>query len=75
PDMKILIEGFTSGEEDAHIGLERATVVKTYLVNRGITPNNIQIENRGKSMQLIEEINEECRLKNRRIVITNTHRN
>jgi outer membrane protein OmpA-like peptidoglycan-associated protein len=71
--LEIMIEGHTDnvGDELALIdlSLQRATVVRDYLVSRGIDKNRIQIAGLGATHPITDNATEGDREKNRRVEI------
>ena len=69
---RMLITGYASelGSEDYNMDLSerRAKAVKEYLVGRGIDPNRIDIDFKGKT-ELICEGNVECESVDRRVIV------
>lgn len=70
PSTKVLIEGHAdergSAEYNLALGERRASAVRDYLVNLGITNDRIQVVSKGKEAPVCTESNEGCWQQNRR---------
>jgi peptidoglycan-associated lipoprotein len=70
PEIKFTIEGHCDerGSEEYNLGLgdRRATAAKNFLVNLGISADDINTISYGKDRQVCTESNEDCWQKNRR---------
>lgn len=71
PDIKVEIAGHTDsiGPEEYNKGLseKRATVVKEYLISKGITPDRLEVVGYGESLPVDTNWKSEGRVKNRRV--------
>ncbi len=71
PDIKVEIAGHTDsiGPEEYNRGLseKRATVVKEYLISKGITPDRLEVVGYGESLPVDTNWKSEGRVKNRRV--------
>jgi outer membrane protein OmpA-like peptidoglycan-associated protein len=71
PDIKIRCTGHTCdfGTDDVNqrVGMSRAEAAKQYLIEKGIDPDRITVETKGKNEALLPNTDEENRLRNRRI--------
>ena len=67
---KVMVEGHAdsrgSAEYNLALGERRATAVRDYLVNLGVTADRVQIVSKGKESPLCTEENESCWQQNRR---------
>jgi len=73
PDRDITIEGYTDsrGNEDANQRLSerRAEAVRSFLVSRGVQPNQVRVEGMGESAPIADNRTLEGRAMNRRVEI------
>jgi len=73
PTAKFVLNGHSSAEgTDAHnmeLSVERATSVKTYLVNSGIPVDNLSVKGYGESKPIANNKTESGRVLNRRVEI------
>ena len=73
PTLRVKIEGHTdnAGDDDKNMQLstDRAESVKTYLVNKGISADRIEVEGFGETMPIAENSSASGRAKNRRVEI------
>ena len=73
PSVKFVLNGHASAEgTDAHnmaLSIERATSVKAYLVNSGVSGDNLTIKGYGDKVPLADNSTEDGRVKNRRVEI------
>ena len=76
PSVKFVLNGNSSAEgSDAHnmqLSIERATSVKLYLTNSGISSDNLSIKGWGESKPIADNKTEEGRVLNRRVEIRKT---
>jgi len=67
---KVMVEGHAdsrgSAEYNLALGERRATAVRDYLVNLGVTADRVQVVSKGKESPLCTEENESCWQQNRR---------
>jgi peptidoglycan-associated lipoprotein len=70
PSTKVLVEGHAdergSAEYNLALGERRASAVRDYLVNLGITNDRIQVVSKGKEAPVCTDSNEGCWQQNRR---------
>ena len=70
PSTKVLVEGHCdsrgSAEYNLALGNRRATAVRDYLVNLGLSADRVQIVSKGKEQPVCSEVNEACWQQNRR---------
>ena len=70
-DIKTLITGYTcnigSKKVNQKIGLKRAEAGKEYLINKGIAPERITVDSKGKIQPIVPNTSNENRKLNRRI--------
>lgn len=73
PSVKFILNGHASAEgTDAHnmaLSVERATAVKAYLVNTGVSADNLTIKGYGDTKPIADNTAEAGRIKNRRVEI------
>lgn len=73
PSIKFVLNGHASAEgTDAHnmsLSVERATAVKAYLVNSGVSADNLTVKGYGDTKPLADNTTEAGRVKNRRVEI------
>jgi OOP family OmpA-OmpF porin len=73
PTVKFVLNGNASAEgTDAHnmaLSIERATSVKAYLVNSGVSGDNLTVKGYGDKVPVADNSTEEGRVKNRRVEI------
>jgi outer membrane protein OmpA-like peptidoglycan-associated protein len=73
PNKKIIVEGHTcnlgSHEENVSVGLLRAEMVKSYLVQKGIDPRRITTVSKAEAEPLVPNTSEANRKQNRRVNI------
>ncbi|MFD0792739.1 OmpA family protein [Mucilaginibacter litoreus] len=73
PSVKFQLDGHSSAEgTDQHnmeLSVERANSVKTYLVNSGISADNLSVKGYGESKPVAPNTTEENRALNRRVEI------
>ncbi|MCC8427157.1 OmpA family protein [Mucilaginibacter sp. UR6-11] len=73
PSVKFILNGHASAEgTDAHnmsLSVERATAVKAYLVNSGISADNLEVKGYGDKKPVADNSSEAGRAKNRRVEI------
>ncbi|MBD1364226.1 OmpA family protein [Mucilaginibacter sp. ZT4R22] len=73
PSVKFILNGNSSAEgTDAHnleLSVERATAVKLYLTNSGISSDNLAVKGWGESKPIADNKTEEGRVLNRRVEI------
>lgn len=71
PSVKFILKGYASAEgTDAHnmaLSVERATAVKAYLVNSGISADNLSIKGFGDKNPIADNNTEPGRVRNRRV--------
>ncbi|MFD2873061.1 OmpA family protein [Mucilaginibacter ximonensis] len=71
--VKFVLNGHASAEgTDAHnmaLSVERATSVKTYLVNSGVSADNLVVKGYGDKKPIADNSTEAGRVKNRRVEI------
>jgi len=71
--VKFVLNGHASAEgTDAHnmaLSIERATSVKTYLVNSGVSADNLIVKGYGDKKPIADNSTEAGRAKNRRVEI------
>jgi outer membrane protein OmpA-like peptidoglycan-associated protein len=69
--VKFILKGYASAEgTDAHnlaLSIERATAVKAYLVNSGISADNLSIKGFGDKNPIADNNTEPGRIRNRRV--------
>ena len=74
PNMKIELSGHTDNQGSAKLNVllskDRVSVVRQYLIDRGITKNRIAGEGYGGSKPVAPNDTEENRRKNRRVEFT-----
>lgn len=70
-DTKVRVEGHTddTGPRDVNVRLSRARAqaVRTYLVNKGVSPSRLRAEGYGPDKPLVKDTSDEGRAKNRRV--------
>ncbi len=73
PSVRFVLNGNASAEgTDAHnmaLSIERATAVKTYLVNSGISADNLVVKGYGDKKPVADNTTEAGRVRNRRVEI------
>jgi OOP family OmpA-OmpF porin len=73
PSVKFMLNGNASAEgTDAHnmaLSVERATAVKSYLVNSGISADNLVVKGYGDKNPVADNTTEAGRVRNRRVEI------
>lgn len=73
PSVKFVLDGNSSAEgTDEHnmsLSIERATAVKLYLTNSGISGDNLTVKGWGESKPIAKNTTEEGRVLNRRVEI------
>lgn len=73
PSVKFVLNGNASAEgTDAHnmaLSVERATAVKAYLVNSGISADNLVVKGYGDKKPVADNTTEAGRIRNRRVEI------
>lgn len=73
PSVQFVLNGHASAEgTDAHnmsLSIERANSVKTYLVNSGISADNLSVKGYGDTMPIADNTTEAGRVLNRRVEI------
>jgi OOP family OmpA-OmpF porin len=71
PSVKFILKGYASAEgTDEHnmaLSVERATAVKAYLVNSGISADNLTIKGFGDKNPVADNNTEAGRVRNRRV--------
>jgi len=73
PTVKFVLNGNASAEgTEAHnmaLSIERATSVKAYLVNSGVSGDNLTVKGYGDKVPVADNSTEDGRVKNRRVEI------
>jgi OOP family OmpA-OmpF porin len=73
PSVKFMLNGNASAEGTAEhnmsLSVERATAVKAYLVNTGVSADNLEVKGYGESKPIADNTTEEGRTLNRRVEI------
>jgi OOP family OmpA-OmpF porin len=73
PSVKFVLNGNSSAEgTDEHnmsLSVERANAVKTYLVNTGVSADNLSVKGYGETKPITSNATEEGRVLNRRVEI------
>jgi OOP family OmpA-OmpF porin len=73
PSVKFVLNGNSSAEgSDAHnmsLSIERANAVKVYLVNTGVSADNLTVKGYGESKPIADNSTEAGRVRNRRVEI------
>jgi OOP family OmpA-OmpF porin len=71
--IKFVLNGNSSAEgtdaRNMELSVERANSVKTYLVNSGISPDNLTVKGYGESKPIADNTTEDGRVLNRRVEI------
>jgi type IX secretion system PorP/SprF family membrane protein len=71
PNQQVLIVGHScdlgSTETNADISLERAQLIKAYLVNKGVNPDQLKVKGMADKTPLVPNTSESNRTKNRRV--------
>jgi outer membrane protein OmpA-like peptidoglycan-associated protein len=74
PSCNLQVFGYTDNRSDAAKNMElsktRATIVKDYIVSKGITAGRIETIGLGDKQPVADNATEEGRAKNRRVVVT-----
>lgn len=73
PSVKFVLNGNSSAEgtdeRNMELSIQRANSVKTYLVNSGISADNLAVKGYGESQPIANNTTEEGRVLNRRVEI------
>jgi type IX secretion system PorP/SprF family membrane protein len=74
PNQKILIVGHScdigSKQTNEYISLERAKLIRDYLINKGVNPDQLSVKGMADESPLMPNTNESNRAKNRRVEFT-----